>query len=353
MRGVCIHGSNRARPGFCRIIRNSVSAQGLALAFCLSGFLATAGCIGVTGKSAGSPSAGGTSVIVVTPSTINFPSVAVGVNMTQVMQITNTGTADLTVTMVTPTGPAFSVSGLSLPKTIGAGASANFSANFDPVTAGTDSGTLTIVSNASVPSITIPWSGKAIAAIAQLSANPGSLAFGNVTLQTTSQQQLVLTNSGTDDVAISSVSVTGAGFGETGGGNVNLVPGQSANVTVSFSPTTAGSVTGSVSISSNAQNSPLQVALSGTGTSQPTQHTVSLTWSPGSSSTPPVVGYYVYRGTISGGPYSRLNQSADTATSYKDSTVASGSTYYYVVTSVDSSNVQSSFSGQVSAAIPQ
>jgi fibronectin type 3 domain-containing protein len=82
---------------------------------------------------------------------------------------------------------------------------------------------------------------------------------------------------------------------------------------------------------------------------QPISYTVTLDWV---ASTSPVMGYNVYRGTASGGPYMLLNSSLVTATQYEDSMVLSGQTYYYVVTAVDSSNVESTYSNQASAKIP-
>jgi fibronectin type 3 domain-containing protein len=66
-----------------------------------------------------------------------------------------------------------------------------------------------------------------------------------------------------------------------------------------------------------------------------------------------VVGYYVYRSTTSGSGYTKLNAgSVAPTTTYTDSTVKSGMTYYYVVTAVDGSGTESSYSNQASAAIP-
>jgi fibronectin type 3 domain-containing protein len=66
-----------------------------------------------------------------------------------------------------------------------------------------------------------------------------------------------------------------------------------------------------------------------------------------------VSGYNVYRGTTSNGPYStQLNSSLVTAVGFTDSTVAAGTTYYYVVTAVNSSNVESVDSNQATAIIP-
>jgi hypothetical protein len=92
-------------------------------------------------------------------------------------------------------------------------------------------------------------------------------------------------------------------------------------------------------------NSPL----AGTGTGPASQHLVDLSWT---ASTSTVMGYYIYRGTSSGGPYTRLNSTLDAATAYSDSTVQSDNTYYYVVTSVDSNLVESTYSNEVVATVP-
>jgi fibronectin type 3 domain-containing protein len=65
-----------------------------------------------------------------------------------------------------------------------------------------------------------------------------------------------------------------------------------------------------------------------------------------------VAGYNVYRGTVSGGPYSQINSSLQSGTSYTDDTVAAGETFYYVTTAVDSSGLESDYSNQAEAVIP-
>jgi fibronectin type 3 domain-containing protein len=76
---------------------------------------------------------------------------------------------------------------------------------------------------------------------------------------------------------------------------------------------------------------------------------VTLTWT---ASTSTVSGYNVYRSTVSGGPYTKLTASPVAATTYVDSTVTASQTYYYVVTAVDSSGVESANSAEVSAVVP-
>ena len=79
------------------------------------------------------------------------------------------------------------------------------------------------------------------------------------------------------------------------------------------------------------------------------QPTVNLSWD---ASTSPVVGYNVYRGSVSGGPYTKINSELDATTSYTDSTVQNGQTYYYVTTGVDSTGMESGYSNQAEAVIP-
>jgi fibronectin type 3 domain-containing protein len=104
-----------------------------------------------------------------------------------------------------------------------------------------------------------------------------------------------------------------------------------------------------VTISSNAAGSPLVIQLSGTGADKNQTQSVALKWD---QSTSRVAGYFVYRSSKPSGPYAKLNSQESSETSYTDSTVASGQTYFYVVTSVNSENIESIFSNQVSVTVP-
>jgi len=180
---------------------------------------------------------------------------------------------------------------------------------------------------------------------------PGSstVSFGNVTVGTSTSQPLLLTDTGSSNVTISSVSVTGSGMSVSGGSNVTLTPNQSVTIYVNFDPTGAGAVQGNLVVSSNASNSALKIGVSATGVAaQSAQHTVNLSWQPSTSS---VVGYYVYRGPAANN-LSKLTGTIDTANSYADGSVANGQTYVYAVTSVDSEQVESAKSTPVTVTIP-
>lgn len=182
-----------------------------------------------------------------------------------------------------------------------------------------------------------------------LNSSSKSLAFGYVNVSSSSSQSVTLTNAGNASVTISGVSIAGAGFNAGGGlSGVILSPGQTATLSATFAPATAGSVTGGITVTSNASNSPAVIALSGTGVA-PVTHSVFLSWAPSTSS---VTGYNVYSSEVSGGPYSKLTTSPVGATSYTDGSVTASQTYYYVVTAVSSTSGESAYSPQVSATVP-
>lgn len=85
-----------------------------------------------------------------------------------------------------------------------------------------------------------------------------------------------------------------------------------------------------------------------TGTTVP--HSVSLSWTASGSAN--VVGYNIYRGTTSGGPYTKLTASPVAGLAYTDTSVQAGQTYYYVATTVDSNNNESAYSTQTQATVP-
>jgi hypothetical protein len=282
------------------------------------------------------------------PTSIGFGSVAVGSSATQPLSVSNTGSSNLTISNVTQAGSAFTWSGLAVPTTLTPGQSANLTIEFQPETTGSLSGSLTITSNASSSPLVVNYSGTGVAASRQLTANPTSLNFGTVKIGASATLNVTITNTGNSNVSTTTVTVTGAGFSESGGSSLTLTPGQSTTIAVTWAPSGSGAGSGSLTIPSNAQNSPLVVPLSGSG-SQSAPPSVALSWS---ASTSQVIGYYVYRGMGPTGPYSRLNTSPNPSTSYTDTTVSNNQTYYYYVTSVNSNDVESVPSTQVSVLVP-
>ena len=204
--------------------------------------------------------------ISVLPATVSFGNVVTGTTNTQTIRLTNSGTANLTISQATLSGSGFSTSGLTLPLTLGAGQSTNFNVVFTPTSAASVSGSVSLVCNAPNSPLAISLSGTGVAATFLLGANPTSLGFGTVSVGGSGSLGATLTNNGNSNVTISSVTVSGLGFSASGvSAGTTLTPNQSVPLNVAFAPTTAGSLIGSVTVLSNATNSPAAIALSGIG----------------------------------------------------------------------------------------
>jgi len=156
--------------------------------------------------------------------------------------------------------------------------------------------------------------------------------------------------------------------GTAAGGTVVIITGQffQQNAAVTFAAALATAVTvsvdgtmitattpagtGGTTVSVTVTNPDNQSAtLANAYTFQTVAHSVDLMWV---ASTSLVSGYNVYRGTVSGGPYVKINAALIPGLSYTDSTVAGNQTYFYVATAVDSNNNESVFSNQAQAIVP-
>jgi hypothetical protein len=104
-----------------------------------------------------------------------------------------------------------------------------------------------------------------------LGISPASLAFGNVPVgQTSAAQTLTLSNTGTGNLTLGALALSGANAAEFALGadtcsSQNLPPAATCIVDVSLTPTATGARTGQIDIPSNAASSPDAVPLSGNG----------------------------------------------------------------------------------------
>jgi len=182
-----------------------------------------------------------------------------------------------------------------------------------------------------------------------LSANPPSVSFGNVIVGKTASQKGSLQAAG-GPVTVSSGTSSSAEFTVTGiSFPAALAAGQSLSFNITFAPQASGAATATLTFISNATDSSTLQSADGTGMPAP-QHSVDLTWN--ASQSQGVIGYNVYRGDMTGGPYARINAPLEASTSYTDALVNGGATYYYVVTAVDGNSQESGYSPQVKAVIP-
>ena len=215
----------------------------------------------------------------------------------------------------------------------------------------TDSGSLfdVVVTNTSGNVTSSPAILTVTTGVGQLTANSLNLTFLNGIVGTSNTMSVTLTSSGTSPVTILGVSESGAGFSASGvPSGLVLAPGQTATLNVTFWPIAAGQAAGSITVSSTGSNPPIIISLSGSAI-QLLPHAVTLTWT---ASTPSPAGYNVYRSLQMPGPFTLLNPSPITDTTYVDSSVRSGLTYYYMVTAVASNGYESLPSNEVLATTP-
>lgn len=299
---------------------------------CLGVLIATAaaaasvGCAGVT-AAPGSKSASSVS-IQVTPATVSLQP-----GSTQQFSASASGSSSSSFNW-SATGGTVSSSGLyTAPSTPG---NYTVQATSTADTSNSGSAAVTVLGSTTTP---------------QILFSPAQLSFGTAGVNTTTTQNLQVTNAGAGTLTISQFDFTGDNVFSVSGTTfpLSIAAGKSATVPIAFVPTASGSFTASLAASSNASNSSQTLALSGSASTSVSSHSVSLNWNASTSS---VIGYFVYRGTVSGGPYSKVITAADPATTYTDTGVQSGKTYYYVVTSVNGSGQESAFSNQATAVVP-
>jgi hypothetical protein len=274
---------------------------------------------------------------------------------TQQVTITNVSPSTVTIGALPITGGgagSFAVRGVALPVQLAAKASVGVAIAFTPASAGSQTASLGIIATITGNAVTVggvSLSGTGVSLTMGLGTS--SLAYGSVLDEPSSPptQTVTMTNTGTGNLTVSGISISGGGeFSATTVPSIpfTLTPSQTAAVAVKFSPSVGGAVTGQVLIVSNATNSPSVISLTGTGL-----HWVSLKWTP--SVSPGIIGYNVYGGTVSGGPYVRL-WSLAAAPAYEDteSALAPGSAHYYVVRAVDDTGLESSSSIEAKVLIP-
>ncbi len=224
------------------------------------------------------------------------------------------------------------------------------SAYTTPITTSADNGSqFTVAVSNSSGTVTSSAAILTVKAAGQLTANPASLSYGDITVGSNTMLPVTLTNTGGTSVSISNVTLSGAGVSVAGiSSGLIIAAGNSTVLNVTYTPSASGTLNGSVTIASNATNPTATISLAGAAV-QPVSHSVTLGLAPNSSN---VAGYNVYRSSTSNGPYTKLNSPLVTSTTYTDTTVVASQTYFYVGTSVDSSGNETAYSSQVSATIP-
>jgi hypothetical protein len=220
----------------------------------------------------------------VSPSSLTFASQGQGTtSASQPVTLSNTGNSPLTIANIAITinfGETNNCAG-----TIAAGGSCTINVTFAPTTTGALTGTLTISDNSngvagSSQTVSLSGTGTGVP-IASLSPST-SLNVGTVPIATTSASQPVtLSNTGSAPLAIAGIAAS-TGYAQTNNCGASLAAGSSCTINVTFAPSVAGPLNGTLTVTDNnlgVAGSVQSLNLSGTGVdfalaSTPTNQTI-------------------------------------------------------------------------------
>ena len=195
---------------------------------------------------------------------LTFATQLVGTSSaSQVVTLTNTGNATLTITSLTSSGDFAQTN--TCGSSVAAGANCTISVTFTPTNINTRSGAITIVDNATGSPQSVTLTGKGTYVLLA----PTNLNFGKVTVgMSSSPQSITFTNTSKRAMTIRSVTIIGMNstdFSQTNTCGTSVAGGASCSISVTFKPTATGTRRGSVSIADTGGASPQTVSLVGTG----------------------------------------------------------------------------------------
>ena len=215
-------------------------------------------------------------VVSLTPATLTFASTVEGVSSAaQVVTLKNTGSAALAISSggITVSGTnstSFSAT-TTCTSTVAAGSSCTISVIFTPKATGTLTATLNVADNATGSPQKATLTGTGAAATPTATLTPATLTFASTTVGSTSAAQVVtLKNTGTSTLTITTGGITLSGtnassFSETTTCGTTLAASATCTISVSFKPSTTGTLTATLNVADNATGSPQKVTLTGTG----------------------------------------------------------------------------------------
>jgi hypothetical protein len=235
------------------------------------------GAITITHNALGSPSSAGftgtgqngtTPALSFTPATLGYGNVVLNTTSSKTVTIKNIGSASITINSVTGSGPFVATPSGTTPcgGVLNASKSCTVTVAFTPLVTGTTAGAVTVSNTSSIGSAIQNASGNGILPVTVF---PTSIAFGTVSVGSTSAVQVVtVTNNMSTATPVSSIIASGD-FIYTTGGNIPCGASLPANgictLGVQFSPSAAGAISGDLTLSDTAGYSPEVVSLTGTG----------------------------------------------------------------------------------------
>jgi HYDIN/CFA65/VesB family protein/centrosomal CEP192-like protein len=204
--------------------------------------------------------------VTLSPGALTFATTVLGVtSAAETVTLTNTGTATLNLTSITPSGD-FAVKTTTCAATLAVGASCNVSVTFKPTAIGARTGSLTFVDGASTSPQTVSLNGTGTA----IAFSPKSLSLGTVVVGSLGPRKLVtITNVSTATVTFSGFALAGTNPGDfliSSNSCGTLAAGASCAVGLKFRPQAIGTRKATLDVSDDGGGSPQVLNVSGNGT---------------------------------------------------------------------------------------
>jgi hypothetical protein len=179
----------------------------------------------------------------VSAGSLDFGSVPVGsTSAVKSVQLSNNGTAALTIASITPSG-AYAVNS-DCGTSLASGGKCTFNLTFSPTNINANPGSLVVKDDSGIQTVTLAGIGLQ----AFLGASPTTLAFGTLAVgQSSTSQSFSVVNTG--NMAASGLSVSApSGYSQTNNCGSSLAAGASCSVSVTFSPAAQQTYSGTVQV---------------------------------------------------------------------------------------------------------
>jgi hypothetical protein len=196
------------------------------------------------------------------PSLLQFSTRTVGTaSVAQTTTILNMGTAALNINSKTLIGDFGETDNCN--SSVPAAGSCTLTINFTPTTPGSIFGTITFGDNAAGSPHFINLVGDGSAPLASIT--PTSLTFASAAVSITSAAQTItISNAGDATLNISNIQISGD-FAQTNNCPPALSFGSSCQLQITFTPAAGGALTGALTLTDDAPDSPQTISLSGSG----------------------------------------------------------------------------------------
>jgi hypothetical protein len=221
--------------------------------------------VGLSGTGTGGPNV----PLSFNPTTVSLAATGVGAtSAAKTVTVTNTSSSSVNITSISASADFAAMGSGSSPcgGALGAGAKCTLGVTFSPTDVGATKGSIAVASSGSGSPqfVDVSGTGKLPIVLA-----PTSIAFGDVTVGTTSAAKTVtVTNDSGATVDISSIVASGDFTATSSGSKAcgeTLAAGAKCDFTVTFTPNVSGAISGAATVSTNAPLSPAVVQLTGTG----------------------------------------------------------------------------------------